>query len=58
MSVAVYVATLGLPGNQFVPPPGEVGVTGRVNDVKGVFVQTYSSVGVASDLAFHLVVVA
>jgi len=57
VSNCVYVATIGVPGNDSVPPPGEISVASRFGKPRGVFVSTYNSAGVLTNKGFHLVVV-
>lgn len=53
---SVYVGTVGLPGDTFIPPPGEISVTGRLGVNNGVYIQTYNSAGAPADRAFYLAV--
>jgi hypothetical protein len=48
-----YTATLGLTGSSGSPPAGEIGVVGRVTDVRGVWVETRNSFGALADRPFH-----
>lgn len=52
----VYVATVGLPGSLGVELPGQIGVVGENASVRGVWVDTYDSLGNESDRSFHLLV--
>ncbi|MGW0435429.1 hypothetical protein ACWDV4_23175 [Micromonospora sp. NPDC003197] len=54
---SAYIGTLGLPGNVGTSPSGEIAVVGRSGVANGVFVQTFTSAGVAADRAFHLSVI-
>jgi hypothetical protein len=49
-----YLATIGLTGSSGAPPPGEIGVVGRVTDARGVYLQTRASNGTLADRPFHL----
>jgi hypothetical protein len=53
---SAYVGTLGLSGSQGTSPSGEIAVVGRSGLATGVFVQTFSSAGAASDRGFHLAI--
>ncbi|MFK3983834.1 hypothetical protein ACI2K4_26070 [Micromonospora sp. NPDC050397] len=53
---SAYVGTLGLAGSVGGSPSGEIAVVGRNGVNNGVFVQTFSSAGVAADRGFHLAV--
>jgi hypothetical protein len=52
----VYVATVGLPGSLGVELPGQIGVAGENASVRGVWVDTYDSLGAEADRSFHLIV--
>jgi hypothetical protein len=52
----VYVATVGLPGSLGVELPGQIGVVGENASVRGVWIDTYDSLGNESDRSFHLLV--
>lgn len=51
-----YVATVGLPGSLGVELPGQIGVAGENASVRGVWIDTYDSLGAESDRSFHLIV--
>ena len=53
---SAYVGSIGLTGSIGVSPSGEIAVVGRFGVPNGVFVQTFSSAGVAADRAFHLTI--
>jgi hypothetical protein len=52
-----YVASIGLPGNVFASPPGEITVVGRVSTNNCLFIQTFNSSGTLADRGFHVIVV-
>ncbi len=52
----VYVASVGLPGSSGVELPGQIGVVGENASVRGVWIDTYDSLGAESDRSFHLIV--
>jgi len=56
VSGCAYVATIGDPGDDTVPPPGEIAVVGRFGDADAVFIATYNSNGRPADRGFHLAV--
>jgi hypothetical protein len=56
VSQCAYVATIGDPGDNVIPPPGEIAVAGRLNDDTAVFITTYDSNGRRADRGFHLAV--
>jgi hypothetical protein len=49
-----YVVTLGDPGNNAPPAPGDVTVAGRNGDPEGLFIQTADIHGTLENRAFHL----
>jgi len=51
-----FTATIGLASSGGISPNGEITVLGRGNDVRGVFVETFTSAGIRADRGFHLVV--
>jgi hypothetical protein len=51
-----YTATVGDIDAVGTEITGEITTVGRVTDVRGVFVTTHNSAGVASDRSFHLLV--
>jgi len=51
-----YTGTIGSTGFGGPPAPGQITVSGRANDVRGVFVQIYNANGVTADRPFHLLV--
>jgi hypothetical protein len=51
-----YTGTIGSTGFGGPPAPGLITVSGRANDVRGVFVQIYNANGVTADRPFHLLV--
>ncbi|WP_320065028.1 hypothetical protein [Micromonospora sp. RTGN7] len=53
---SAYVGTIGLTGAVGSSPSGEIAVVGRFGVPNGVFVQTFTSAGVAADRAFHLTI--
>jgi hypothetical protein len=54
----VYVATIGDPGFQGVPPiAGSIAVVGRANDPRGVLVYVTDTQGVSLNSGFHLLVI-
>lgn len=56
VSGCAYVATIGNPGNDTIPLPGEIAVAGRLGDTDAVFIATYNSDGNLADHGFHLAV--
>lgn len=56
VSRCAYVATIGDPGDDVVPPAGEISVAGRFGDDNAVFVATYNSNGSPANRGFHLAV--
>lgn len=54
VSQGAFLGTIGLTGSVGISPPGQISVVGRSGMANGVFVQTFNSAGVPSDLAFHL----
>lgn len=53
---SAFVGTIGLSGSVGSSPSGEIAVVGRNGVPNGVFVQTFTSAGVAADRGFHLAV--
>ena len=53
---SAYVGSIGLTGAVGASPSGEIAVVGRFGVPNGVFVQTFTSAGVAADRAFHLTI--
>jgi hypothetical protein len=53
----VYLATVGDPGDEGLPPTGYVSVQGRSTDPRGVLVATANSLGENVNLGFHLLVI-
>ncbi|MBW4701233.1 MULTISPECIES: hypothetical protein [unclassified Micromonospora] len=53
---SAYVGSIGLTGSVGASPSGEIAVVGRFGVPNGVFVQTFTSAGVAADRAFHLTI--
>ncbi|MGC4805156.1 hypothetical protein [Micromonospora sp. DT233] len=51
-----YVGSIGLTGAVGSAPSGEIAVVGRFGVPNGVFVQTFTSTGVAADRSFHLTI--
>jgi hypothetical protein len=51
---SALIATIGLSGSVGASPPGFITVVGRSGIPNAVFVQTYSSTGVLTNLGFHL----
>ena len=49
-----YIATIGLSGSTQFSPPGQITVSGRLNNVNGVFITTSDASGKPTDLGFHL----
>lgn len=52
---SAYVGTIGI-STPVTSPPGIIVVAPRAGASNGVFVQTFNSAGVLTDLAFHLAV--
>ena len=56
VSRCAYIATIGDPGDDRIPPPGEIAVAGRSGDDNAVFIATYDSDGRPANRGFHLAV--
>ena len=54
---SAYIGTIGLSGSTFTSPAGEIAVVGRTGAANGVYVQTFNSAGVPTDLGFHLAII-
>lgn len=54
---SAYIGTIGLSVSIGSSPAGEIAVVGRFGAANGVFVQTFNSAGVPTDLGFHLAII-
>jgi hypothetical protein len=52
--LGAYIATIGLSGASGSSPAGQIAVVARLNNVNGVYIETFNSSGTPADLGFHL----
>lgn len=51
---SAFFGTIGLAGSIGISADGQIAVVGRTGMPNGVFVQTFNSAGIPTDLGFHL----